>query len=318
MIKNPETQKAEPLSVRHPERVVVLFGEVLADVFPDRSVLGGAPFNVACHLRAFGLFPLLITRIGDDPLGRELMATMTRLGMTTEGVQQDSLHPTGQVIVHIENGDHRFEIPPDQAYDFIDANDARKIALSAAPELIYFGSLAQRNEFSFNALNNIFQTVQSRRILDINLREPWYTVERIQHSLSHAEVVKMSEDELKVIAGLLNISGNDEYAQAGAVIRQFSLQQLLVTCGERGVWQLDADGNKQVQQGGSIDLVDTVGAGDAFTAVFITGTLRGWSNAEILSRANAFAAAICGVRGAIPAEPGFYDSFLRAWGESAD
>lgn len=318
MIKNPESQVTEPLSVAHPERAVVLIGEVLADVFPDRSVLGGAPFNVACHLQAFGLLPVLITRVGNDPLGRELVATMTRLGLTTEGVQQDPLHPTGQVIVHIENGDHRFEIPPDQAYDFIDANDACEVALSAAPELIYFGSLAQRNAVSYNAINNIFQTVRSRRILDINLREPWYTVQIIRQSLSHADFVKMSEEELKVIAGLLNISENNAYAQAAVMIRQFSLRQLLVTCGARGVWQLDADGNKHAQQGGSIDLVDTVGAGDAFTAVFITGTLRGWSSAVTLSRANAFAAAICGVRGAIPAEAGFYDSFLNAWGESAD
>ena len=318
MNKNPKSQVAEPLSVTLPERVVVLFGEVLADVFPDRSVLGGAPFNVARHLQAFGLLPVLITRVGDDPLGQELVATMSRLGMTTEGVQRDPMHPTGQVIVHIENGGHRFEIPPDQAYDYIDANDAHKVALSAAPELIYFGSLAQRNEVSFSAINNILQTVQSRRILDINLREPWYTVEKIQQSLNHAELVKMSEDELKVIAGLLNIPEDDEYAQAAVIIRRFSLQQLIVTCGAQGVWQLDADGNKRVQQGGSIELVDTVGAGDAFTAVFITGTLCGWSSAEILSRANAFAAAICGIRGAIPAAPGFYDSFLNAWGESAD
>lgn len=318
MIKNPAYQETEPLSAAHPERVVVLFGEVLADLFPDRSVLGGAPFNVARHLQAFGMLPVLITRVGDDSLSRELVATMTRLGMTTEGVQQDAQHPTGQVNVHIENGGHRFEIPPDQAYDFIDANDACKVALSAAPELIYFGTLAQRNEVSFNALNKILQKVQSRRILDINLREPWYTVETIQQSLSHAELVKMSEDELEVIARLLNISESNADAQAAAMIKQFSLQQLIVTCGAEGVWQLDADGNKRVQQGGSVELVDTVGAGDAFTAVFITGTLRGWSSAETLSRANAFAAAICGVRGAIPAEPGFYDSFLNAWGESAD
>ena len=115
MIKNQESQVAEPLFATHPKGAVVLFGEVLADVFPDRSVLGGAPFNVARHLQAFGLLPLLITRVGDDQLGRELVATMTRLGMTVEGVQQDPLHPTGQVIVHIEEGSHRFEIPPDQA-----------------------------------------------------------------------------------------------------------------------------------------------------------------------------------------------------------
>ena len=316
MIKNQESQVAEPLFATHPKGVVVLFGEVLADVFPDRSVLGGAPFNVARHLQAFGLLPLLITRVGDDQLGRELIATMTRLGMTVEGVQQDPLHPTGQVIVHIEEGSHRFEIPPDQAYDFIDVSDASKVALSAAPDLIYFGSLAQRQEVSFNALNHILQTVKSPRILDINLRDPWYTTQRIQLSLSHAEIVKMNEDELDVIAGLLHISGDNAYEQAAAIIKQFSLQQLLVTCGAQGAWQLDADGDKLFQQGENASLVDTVGAGDGFTAVFITGTLRGWPSAVTLSRANAFAAALCGVRGAIPDDPEFYDSFLKAWGES--
>ncbi len=316
MIKNQESQVAEPLFVARPKGVVVLFGEVLADVFPDRSVLGGAPFNVARHLQAFGLLPLLITRVGDDQLGRELVATMTRLGMTVEGVQHDPLHPTGQVIVHIEEGSHRFEIPPDQAYDFIDVNDACRTALHAEPDLIYFGSLAQRQEVSFSALNNILQTVKSRRILDINLREPWYTTQRIQQSLSHAEIVKMNEDELDVIAGLLHIAGSNAHEQATAIIKQFSLQQLLVTCGAQGAWQLDADGNKLFQQGKNTILVDTVGAGDGFTAVFITGTLRGWSSAVTLSRANAFAAALCGVRGAIPDDPEFYDSFLKAWGES--
>jgi fructokinase len=316
MIKNQESQVAEPLFAARPKGVVVLFGEVLADVFPDRSVLGGAPFNVARHLRAFGLLPLLITRVGDDQLGRELVATMTRLGMTIEGVQQDPLHPTGQVIVHIEEGGHRFEIPPDQAYDFIDVNDACRTALRAEPDLIYFGSLAQRQEVSFSALNNILQTVKSRRILDINLREPWYTTQRIQQSLSHAETVKMNEDELDVIAGLLHIAGSNAHEQAAAMIKQFSLQQLLVTCGAQGAWQLDADGNKLFQQGKNTSLIDTVGAGDGFTAVFITGTLRGWPSAVTLSRANEFAAALCGVRGAIPDDPEFYDSFLKAWGES--
>lgn len=316
MIKNQKSTVAEPLFATHPKGTVVLFGEVLADVFPDRSVLGGAPFNVACHLQAFGLFPLLITRVGDDQLGRELVSTMTRLGLTVEGVQQDPLHPTGQVIVHIEEGSHRFEIPPDQAYDFIDVNDACKTAVRAEPDLIYFGSLAQRQEVSFNALNNILKTVKSRRVLDINLREPWYTVQRVQQSLSHSEIVKMSEDELNVIAGLLHISGNDACLQAAAMIKQFSLQQLLVTCGAQGAWQLDADGNKLFQQGENASMVDTVGAGDGFTAVFITGTLRGWPNTVTLSRANAFAAALCGVRGAIPDHPEFYDSFLKAWGES--
>ncbi len=311
------SQVSQPLFSSRPKGVVVLIGEVLADIFPDRSVLGGAPFNVARHLQAFGLLPLLITRVGKDQLGRELVATMTRLGMATEGVQQDPLHPTGRVIVHVEEGGHRFEIPPDQAYDFIDTKGACTAAQHAEPDLIYFGSLAQRHEVSFNTLSKILETVKSLRILDINLREPWYTVSRIQQSLSHADIVKMNEDELEIIAGLLNIPGNDADELAAAMIRQFSLNQLLVTCGAQGAWQLNAVGDKLWQQGEDANLVDTVGAGDGFTAVFITGTLRGWPSAVTLSRANTFAAALCGVRGAIPDEPEFYHSFLEAWEASA-
>lgn len=317
MSNSQKSQVSEPLFKSPPKGVVVLFGEVLADIFPDRSVLGGAPFNVARHLQAFGLFPLLITRVGDDQLGGELVTAMTRLGMTTEGVQQDPLHPTGQVIVHVDEGSHRFEIPPDQAYDFIEAKAACKVALDAAPDLIYFGSLAQRHDVSFNALSTILQTVKSLRILDINLREPWFTLSRIQQSLTHADIVKMNEDELNVIAGLLNITGNSEAVLATEMIQQFSLKQLLVTSGDQGAWQLNADGSKFSQQGEKARLVDTVGAGDGFTAVFITGTLRGWPSAVTLSRANAFAAALCGVRGAIPDDPEFYQSYLKSWEASA-
>lgn len=295
---------------------VALFGEVLADCFPDRSVLGGAPFNVARHLQAFGLHPVLITRTGNDALREELLASMARFGMDTLGVQCDPVHPTGQVVVHMEEGGHRFEISPCQAYDFIHAGVARMIALSKQPELIYFGTLAQRHKVSRRALSSLLQSVDAPRMLDINLREPWYDVQTLKRSLLRANLVKINDDELACVARQLKLPGGSPGEQGRALIEQYSLQQLLVTCGADGAWHLSADGKETRTGGGTLTangLVDTVGAGDGFAAVFILGTLRGWPADLTLSRANRFAAAVCGIRGAIPDDPAFYRPFLQEW-----
>lgn len=151
---------------------VVLFGEILADIFPDRSVLGGAPFNVARHLKAFGRNPVLLTRVGDDELGRNVLDTMKRSGMAAGGVQSDKIHPTGQVKVHLENSDHRFEILPAQAYDFINSAVARMVRLPLTPALVYFGTLAQRHDISRRALATLLRSTAAAKFLDINLRAP--------------------------------------------------------------------------------------------------------------------------------------------------
>lgn len=294
---------------------IALFGEVLADRFPDRSVLGGAPFNVARHLQAFGLHPVLITRTGNDALRDELLASMDQAGMDTLGVQCDLVHPTGQVVVHMEEGGHRFEITPNQAYDFIHAGVARMVALSIQPELIYFGTLAQRHKVSRRALNGLLQCVRAPRMLDINLRAPWYDAQTLKRSLLRADLVKINDEELAIISRQLRLPGERAVEQAEALIEHFSLAQLLVTCGAAGAWHLTEDGTRTHAEGGVLagGMVDTVGAGDGFAAVFILGTQRSWPASLTLSRANRFAAALCGIRGAIPEDPHFYQPFLQEW-----
>jgi fructokinase len=298
-----------------PTGTVALFGEILVDVFPDRTVLGGAPFNVARHLRAFGLHPVLITRTGNDALREELLAAMTSFGMDTQGVQCDPAHPTGQVIVHMEPKGHRFEILPEQAYDFIHAGVTRMISLAVQPELLYFGTLAQRHPVSRRALSTLLRSGTAKRLLDLNLREPWYDKQTITRSLTNADVVKLNDSELGVIAGLLRLSGASPQQQAATLIRQFSLDRILVTCGPAGAWQLDDEGIEvRLDSTSSASLVvDTVGAGDAFSAVFILGSFAGWPVEITLSRAHAFAAALCGIRGAIPRGDDFYAPFLAEW-----
>lgn len=294
---------------------VVLFGEVLADVFPDESVLGGAPFNVARHLQAFDFHPVMISRSGNDLLRDELLREMDRLGMDTIGIQCDQNYPTGQVKVNLENGNHKFTILPDQAYDHIHAGIAHMITMSIKPELVYFGTLAQRSMPSRLALDKFLSDSKCPHFFDINLRHPWYNKHTVRRSLMCSDIVKMNEDELEIVASYFKINASTPPLKAKALLDQFELQYLLVTCGEHGAWLI----NKQheIYNAEPVALtqatVDTVGAGDAFSAVIITGLLNGWAMPVAVHRANQFAAAICGIRGGAPQQHDFYIPFKQAW-----
>lgn len=296
-------------------RTVMLFGEVLADVFPERLVLGGAPFNVSCHLRAFGLNPILVTRTGNDELRDALLTVMDRFDMETLGVQCDPKYPTGQVMVHNENGGHRFEILPDQAYDYIHPAITRMVSLSAQPEMVYFGTLAQRSKTSRRALNALFESTHAPRLLDMNLRKPWYDQHTLKRSLSNADLLKVNEEELAILSSQLRLPEGDMRTAATTLLQVYGLECVLVTCGKQGVWLLNKDGSETSAEAvkNPIEVVDTVGAGDAFSAVFITGALCSWPIDLTLLRANEFAAAVCGLRGAIPESPDFYAPFLEEW-----
>ncbi len=293
---------------------IALFGEVLADIFPDKYVMGGAPFNVARHLNAFDFHPVLITRTGQDALKDELLQEMNAKNMDTKGVQHDPVYPTGQVKVTLTQGNASYDILPDQAYDFIHAGMTHMITMSIKPEITYFGTLAQRGVKSRLALDQFLSDGKSPRFLDINLRKPWYNKHTISRSLKRADIVKLNEDELAIVAQTFSIAGQDLQAKAIALIKQFQLQEVIVTCGAEGAWTINHEGIlTHVKAHAMLEMVDTVGAGDAFAAVYIVGLLKGWTVEDRLTRANAFASAICGVRGAVPEDLTFYQPFKQAW-----
>ncbi len=294
---------------------VVLFGEVLADIFADRTVLGGAPFNVARHLKAFGQNPLLITRVGHDSLADEVLDAMARLEMDPLGVQCGNNHPTGRVQVHIQEGGHSFEILPAQAYDFIHPAIVRMTALSVHPKLVYFGTLAQRSEISKRALKTLLRSTRKAKFLDLNLRAPWYEEKTIRQSLQFADIVKLNSDELVILTDMLGLPASEPQGQARELMSRFDLEQMLVTCGEEGAWQLNRKGKRvdSCVQNRITMPIDTVGAGDGFAAVCILGELLKWPAIRMLERANRFAAAICGIRGAIPDHADFYEPFIHEW-----
>lgn len=297
----------------------VAFGEVLFDRFPDGSaVLGGAPFNVAWHLKGFGLEPLLISRVGDDASGERVLDAMMAWGMDISGVQTDATHPTGTVQVTLHDGQPTFFIVPDQAFDAIDADPA-VAALGGRPAaMVYHGTLGQRHAVARAALQRVIRQARAPRFVDANLRPPWSTMELVAGALRDAQQAKLNHDELKQIAAYEKLPDVELPRTAQRLRDHFGIGMLVVTRGVDGALISTADG---VEDGAPVKvkrLVDTVGAGDAFSAVAMLGLIRGWSVATLLRRALAFAAAICAVQGATTNNLALYQSCLEQWGGESD
>ncbi len=286
----------------------VIFGEVLFDQFPDGSrVLGGAPFNVAWHLQGFGLRPLFVSRVGDDPLGDEVVAAMERWGMDTCHLQRDGMHPTGRVEVTLEKGQPSYVILPDQAYDFIEppALDGHDCSL------FYHGTLIERSPVSGEALQHL-----RRRglppFLDVNLRAPWWERAAVMEGVRRACWVKLNDEELETL--LQRPLGREEIPSAGERLREEAgLELLVVTLGADGAWIFTSEGSRFGEPVKVEALADTVGAGDAFSAVTLLGLHRGWPAPVMLERALDFAARICAQRGATRPDQALYDEYLCRW-----
>lgn len=302
---------------------IAVFGEALVDDFVTGQVVGGAPFNMARHLAAFGAATLMITRIGQDANGAAVRAEFSHFGMTQAGLQVDPVKPTGRVVVERDGDGHRFIIQPDQAYDYIEPAPALAALQAAHPGTLYFGTLAQRSSGSRGTLQALLGATRAQRYLDLNVREGQVTERCVYESLHQADIVKVNEEELQALfdwythdrPGTADANSAALQAACGRLLRTFSLQGLIVTLGPRGAVYFDADGGVTVSRSAPLPapLVDTVGAGDAFSAVFLHGRAQGWPLADTLARANAFAGAICGIAGAVPQDLAFYAPWLARW-----
>lgn len=304
---------------------VVVFGEALVDDFHGEQVVGGAPFNVARHLAAFMAPHLMITRVGADRAGSLVRAEFERFAMSEAGLQVDPLEETGRVLVERTPRGHRFTVLPNQAYDFIDRAQAQAALAAAqpAPGLLYFGTLAQRHERSRDALSGLLEAGHAVRLLDLNLREGQIDERRVTRSLQAANIAKVNEEELQVLFGWYfqikpedpPLAADQVHASCQALLRMFSLDALIVTLGHRGSVYFGADGQVVSTRDTPAPpfVIDTVGAGDAFAAIFLLGKVRGWPLELALARANEFAGAICAIPGAVPGELGFYDRWMARW-----
>lgn len=306
-----------------PTAGVAVLGEALVDIFPDRAVLGGAPFNVARNLAALGCTPSLFTRLGQDAPGGSIQAECRRFGIPLDHVQTDADHPTGAVRVHMQGQQHRFEILPDRAWDRLDARQLVEGVQQAAPKWVYFGTLAQRSRASRQAIREAVNATWAHSFLDLNLRPGADDQELVAASLMLADVVKVNDEELERLLawfnpGLAGDFGSEAHqAQVAGLMRRFDLRRLFVTRGADGHAFFERElGLTQHASASRVDVKDTVGAGDAFSAVLLLGGVRQWPLPLTLSRASAFATAVCSLSGAVSTDLRWYDRWREAWREN--
>lgn len=288
---------------------VLIFGECLYDVFPDgKAVLGGAPFNVAWHLQGFGLEPVFISRVGDDPLGHGLRRQMLDWGMSSIGLQLDASHQTGEVRVSLKDGQPAYDILGDRAWDFIEADALPPLN----PSLIYHGSLGLRSPTSASSFAWLVDKYQVPRYFDINLRPPFWQLQPLEALMGDCHWLKLNDEEI----AQLEVDGTDLETKARGLLKRYeSLEWLLLTRGAAGAWLFDRQGQRHdIEPETDIKVVDTVGAGDAFTAVSIFGILHQWPLPLMLRRAQEFAGQILQQQGATSSNKCLYQSLRLLWG----
>ena len=277
-------------------------GEILWDLLPAGRQLGGAVGNVCCHAHQMGADARLVSRVGDDPLGREAIARLAALGLPTDAVGVDPLAPTGTVEVALADGQPTYTIRPDVAWDRIGV-EPHVAELAGRADAVCFGTLAQRSAASASAIRQIvgLTPATTLRVFDINLRPPFCDRRTVESSLSLANALKLNDDELPTVAAMFGLTG-DPREQLAELARRFDLRHVAYTRGARGSLLL-GDGVWSEQPGRPVAVVDAVGAGDAFTAAWVTGLLARWDLDRVHARAAAVAAFVCTQPGATPTLP---------------
>lgn len=279
---------------------IIGVGEVLWDLLPQGRQMGGAPANFAYHAKALGANSCVITRVGKDELGDEILHRFKAIGFPLDLVQIDNSYPTGTVSVELSpEGVPNFIIHKPVAWDFLEVTDLALAAVKTA-DVICFGTLAQRTEVSGAAVRQLVRSASTSaiRIFDINLRQNFYTPQTIEESLELADVFKINDAELRVVAGIFNLGGSLE-DQIVALARRFKLKTVAVTFGAEGSL-LYSDGQWSRYKPSPVKVVDTVGAGDAFTAALAIGLLKKLDLDKINYAANEIAAYVCTQPGATP------------------
>lgn len=283
---------------------VVGMGEALWDVLPEGKKIGGAPANFAYHVSQFGLPSCVVSAIGDDPLGKELVENFTSKGLSQ--LIAEVPYPTGTVQVEIDQaGIPQYDIKENVAWDnipYTEALDERARNTRA----VCFGSLAQRNVVSRNTINLFLdampQSPESLVVFDVNLRQGFYNKEILCNSMSRCNILKINDEELVTVSRMFGYPGIDLQDKCWILLGKYNLKMLILTCGINGSYVF-TPGSVSYQPTPKVEVADTVGAGDSFTAAFISSILKGKSVTEAHAKAVATSAFVCTKKGAMPILP---------------
>lgn len=266
-------------------RTALVVGEALIDEFPDARVVAGAPLHVAAHLAARGWRALLLTRVGDDADGREIVAAATRLGVDTSLIEVDPDLPTGSTAITLTDDGHRFTVRAPAAWDRIAGPD-----VIPRHDVLVFGTLALRDPVAAATIAHLVGATPGMVVVDANLRPPFDSPTAIRTAVAAADVLKMNDDEVAPVAEALGMAPDP--ARLGP-------SWVVVTRGAHGA-VLHHDGERWEVPGTPVEVVDTVGAGDAFLAVLVDGIVSGRDPDAVLADADRTAAGIVARRGGLP------------------
>lgn len=287
--------------------IVVGMGEALWDVLPEGKKIGGAPANFAYHVSQFGLPSCVVSAIGDDALGKEIIENFTSKGL--DQLIAEVPYPTGTVQVEIDQtGIPLYDIKENVAWDNIPYTEHLD-ALAKRTKAVCFGSLAQRNVVSRNTINHFLDTMpkddNSLIVFDVNLRQGFYNKEILCKSMQNCNILKINDEELITVSRMFGYPGIDLQDKCWILLGKYNLKMLILTCGINGSYVF-TPGNVSFQPTPKVEVADTVGAGDSFTAAFIASILKGKSVTEAHSIAVKTSAYVCTQKGAMPILPPEY------------
>ena len=288
----------------NPRPVIGAIGEMLWDVYPDAAHFGGAPANFAAHAASLGAESWMISAVGADDLGEKALQLLRERNVLGTHVTRDPAHPTGQVRVTLNAAAQAsYEFIEEPAWDHLPWTEALA-DLANRCDAVCFGSLAQRAPTSRGTIQRFIQATRSDtlRVFDVNLRQRFYSVEVLRTSLELASAVKLNDEELPVVAELCGLRAKESLGQLEELADRFQLRLAALTRGARGSL-LFADGRVDECPAPAAEVIDTVGAGDAFTATLVTDLLDDQPLETINRHANAVAAFVCSRRGATPPLP---------------
>lgn len=277
---------------------VICFGEVLWDMLPTGAKPGGALLNVAIHLKRQGQNPTLISKIGDDKNGENLLDFLQKSSVKTDSIQKDNKLPTSKVLVHLdEHKNASYEICEPVAWDNIQLNESDEIAASRA-DLIIYGSLALRNETSRATLFQLLKSSKATHLLDVNLRPPFDKQETVKELLHKSDFIKLNDDELLIVASWNNKTGN-EIELIKWLAKFYNCKTVCVTRGANGA-VLFIENKFYEHPGFKVVTVDTIGAGDSFLASLVVSLSKNIHPQNALENACATGAFIASQKGAVP------------------
>ncbi len=295
------------MTMKMSDGVVVGMGEALWDVLPEGKKIGGAPANFAYHVKQFGLPSCVVSAVGADPLGDEILENFNakRLDTLIETVP----YPTGTVQVEIDQaGIPQYDIKENVAWDNIPYT-ARLESLAEKTKAVCFGSLAQRNVVSRQTINRFLDAMSQNDdtlvVFDVNLRQGFYNKEILCNSMKRCNILKINDEELVTVSRMFGYPGIDLQDKCWILLGKYNLKMLILTCGINGSYVF-TPGNVSFQPTPKVEVADTVGAGDSFTATFIASVLKGMPVEEAHRRAVEVSAYVCTQQGAMPLLPAKY------------